>query len=348
MKKIIYLITFFFSSLNAMSQEYMSLTGEGSSLKNGEKFYLISGRNIVDSTLVKDGKFAFTLQGMEPCECSLRRGCEPGSANNLLYLDYCNTHVKIGNETYQSFNNTFMNITVTGNPVHNAVQEVNDIIFKAPNNTNPFEGETLKIKLKDACERADLSSAYILGKYMSLMGRYGLMSDVKACVERMPEKIKSTVPGKIFIEEYNKYSTITTGGQVKNFTMNTPEGKSITLKEFVKGKKLVLIDFWASWCAPCRTEGKNIKSIYEDYYMKGFDVLGVSLDEKKADWLKAITEEGYKWTQVSDLKGFKSPVCKNFSITSIPALFLIDGNGNIIAVNTRGEKLRAKVAEFCE
>lgn len=82
--------------------------------------------------------------------------------------------------------------------------------------------------------------------------------------------------------------------------------------------------------------------------MQGFDVLGVSLDEKKADWLKAIAEEGYQWTQVSDLKGFQSSVCKDFNIIGIPALFLVDGNGRLIAVNVRGEKLRAKVVEFCK
>ncbi len=133
-----------------------------------------------------------------------------------------------------------------------------------------------------------------------------------------------------------------------SFTMNTADGKSITLSEYVKGKKVVLIDFWASWCVPCRKEGKNVKAIYADYNSKGFDVLSVSMDNDAAKWKKAIEEEAYPWAQVSDLKAFKSPVCKQFSIAAVPCLYLVDENLNVIAVNLRGEALRNKVAEICK
>lgn len=133
-----------------------------------------------------------------------------------------------------------------------------------------------------------------------------------------------------------------------SFTMNTLDGKSVTLSEYVKGKKAVLIDFWASWCVPCRKEGKNVKAIYADYHDKGFDVLSVSMDNDAAKWKKAVEEEGYAWTQASDLKAFKSPVCKQFSIMSVPCLYLVDANLNVIAVNLRGEALRNKIAEICK
>lgn len=130
-----------------------------------------------------------------------------------------------------------------------------------------------------------------------------------------------------------------------DFTMNDSEGKAVSLYEYIKGKKCVLIDFWASWCAPCRAEGKNVKAIYADYKDKGFTVLGVSMDTKEPMWRKAMTEEAYPWTQVSDLKGFKSTVCELFGFKAIPALYLIDGEGNVLAVNLRGEALRNKIAE---
>lgn len=119
------------------------------------------------------------------------------------------------------------------------------------------------------------------------------------------------------------------GYEAKDFTLSMPEGKVVSLKEYVKGKKIVLLDFWASWCAPCRKEGENVKAIYADFKDKGFDVLGISLDTDKAKWQKAIEEEGYEWAQVSDLLGFKSPICKQYDINGIPALFLLDGNGKI-------------------
>lgn len=118
------------------------------------------------------------------------------------------------------------------------------------------------------------------------------------------------------------------------------------MKQYLKGKKLVLLDFWASWCGPCRKEGENIKAIYQDFHDQGFDVLGISLDSKKEAWLKGIQEEGYKWEQVSDLLGFKSPVCKAYDVNGIPALFLLDGDGKVIGKNLRGDDLRKKVAEY--
>jgi peroxiredoxin len=133
-----------------------------------------------------------------------------------------------------------------------------------------------------------------------------------------------------------------------SFTMNSIDGKSITLSEYVKGKKAVLIDFWASWCMPCRKEGKNVKTIYADYHSKGFDVLSVSMDNDAAKWKKAVAEEGYSWAQVSDLKAFKSPVCKQFSIVAVPCLYLVDESLNVIAINLRGEALKNKVAEICK
>ena len=91
-----------------------------------------------------------------------------------------------------------------------------------------------------------------------------------------------------------------------------------------------------------------MKAIYADYKDKGFGVLGVSMDTKEPMWRKAMNEEAYPWTQLSDLQGFKSPVCGLFGFKAIPAIYLIDGEGNVLAVNLRGEALRAKIAEICQ
>ena len=348
MRKIVILFILVFVTTGMFALKVMSLSGEGSTLKEGEKLYLYAGSNYPsDSTYVKDGKFRFSLKGMQARECSLVRGNDEKQANMLVYLDNCDTYIKIGAGTYESFHNTFMEAEVLGNPTHVKVQEVNDLIFRNTDHTkDPMQSPEFVAKLKEACSRADMSSAYILGKYCSIASGLGFMSDVKRCYENLSDDVKSSVPGENLREGVEKYVSLSVGFEAKDFTLDNVDGKAIGMKQYLKGKKLVLLDFWASWCGPCRKEGENIKAIYQDFHDQGFDVLGISLDSKKEAWLKGIQEEGYKWEQVSDLLGFKSPVCKAYDVNGIPALFLLDGDGKVIGKNLRGDDLRKKVAEY--
>ncbi len=129
-----------------------------------------------------------------------------------------------------------------------------------------------------------------------------------------------------------------------SFSQTDTSGNEITLSSF-KGKYL-LIDFWASWCRPCRAENPNVKTAYERYKSKGFEVLGVSLDNDKLAWAGAIVKDDLKWTNVSDLKGWKNDVAKKYIVRAIPANYLIDREGKIIAKNLRGESLLNKLAEL--
>ena len=110
--------------------------------------------------------------------------------------------------------------------------------------------------------------------------------------------------------------------------------------------KLVYLDFWASWCGPCRAENPNVLKAYNKYKDKNFTVLGVSLDAKKEPWLAAIKTDGLTWTEISDLKGWNNMVAKQYTIRSIPQNFLIDPTGKIVGKNLRGDDLEAKLASL--
>jgi len=136
------------------------------------------------------------------------------------------------------------------------------------------------------------------------------------------------------------------GNPAKDFSENNTEGHPVSLSSF-KGK-YVLVDFWASWCGPCRMENPNVVKAYQTYKAKGFEVLGVSLDDEthKDKWLEAIQKDGLSWTQVSDLKGWSNAAAGLYGVAAIPQNVLIDPNGIIIAKNLRGQALQDKLASL--
>lgn len=139
-------------------------------------------------------------------------------------------------------------------------------------------------------------------------------------------------------------SRLNPGKVAPDFTQNTPEGDSLTLSS-LKGK-VVLVDFWASWCGPCRRENPNVVKLYNKYKAQGFDILGVSLDRKKEPWLKAIDKDGLPWHHVSDLRGWSNAAAQMYGVRSIPHTVLLDREGRIIARNLKGPQLEYKIDQL--
>ena len=160
------------------------------------------------------------------------------------------------------------------------------------------------------------------------------------------KSIKKTLDGVKTAEKKNDSSAIAVevGTLAPDFSALSPEGKNISLKSALG--KLTLIDFWASWCAPCRQENPNVVALYKDFHAKGLNIIGVSLDENANKWKDAITKDQLTWTQVSNLKGWEDPIAKRYFVDGIPATFLLDEKGIIIARDLRGAELRAKVASL--
>ncbi len=164
---------------------------------------------------------------------------------------------------------------------------------------------------------------------------------------RYAEEIKPKFPKNkavmMFVNKMEGLKKISVGQQAPDFVLNNPDGIPIRLSEY-KGK-YVLLDFWASWCAPCREENPNIVKQQKAFAAKGFDVLGVSLDDDKGDWVRAIRYDNLNWSHVSDLKRWDSEIAALYKVEGIPASFMIDPTGKIVAKNLRGPDLEKFLSE---
>ena len=148
------------------------------------------------------------------------------------------------------------------------------------------------------------------------------------------------------VDEYIAlYERVQIGHPFMDFTLQTKDGIDVNLAETIKNNKVTLIDFWASWCGPCREENPFVKAAYEEYHAKGLEIIGISLDRNEAEWLMAVKEDGLPYIQVRDIDKKASG---DYLVRYIPSNYLFDQNGLIIARNLRGEELEAKLAEVLE
>lgn len=143
------------------------------------------------------------------------------------------------------------------------------------------------------------------------------------------------------IDKLHMLEKTSVGGNISEIVMPSASNELISLNNI--RAKYTLIDFWASWCPPCRTESKLLNNLYNTYQAKGFEIYGISLDSKRENWLNAIVKDKRIWTNVSTVEGFKTPVSLEYGITSLPTNFLIDASGKIIAVNIHGQHLKEKI-----
>lgn len=167
-------------------------------------------------------------------------------------------------------------------------------------------------------------------------------------IDELITKLNTNYPGTSSImqmkQQLDEMRALSVGQVAPDFELPDPNGKMVKLSD-LRGK-YVLIDFWAAWCKPCRQENPNVVRLYNQYKDKGFEVFGVSLDRTKEDWVKAIADDQLTWTHVSDLKYFNSAAAELYKIEAIPATYMIDPDGKIIARDLRGPSLENKLAEL--
>ncbi len=359
-------------SMFAQKGEY-TVKGEVGKLNAPAKAYLAyrtATDNITDSSAIVDGKFEFKGTVNAPVKATLvinykGSGIRSRTAAQLpMYLE-----TGIINVTSPD---SLKNAKISGSKIN----ADNDLYMKAlkpsENKMNAFMAEynaLPKEKQQDEAVRAPLNIRYeaimaekeaatvafikanpasfvSLDAIKALGGSIPDYNKVAPLYNGLTAEVKATPAGVAYAASLEIMKKTMVGAVAPDFTQNDTEGNPVKLSSF-RGK-YVLVDFWASWCGPCRAENPNVVNAFNQYKDKGFTVLGVSLDDEKGKqkWLDAIKKDGLTWTHVSDLKYWNNEVSKSYGISSIPQNVLIDPNGVIVGKNLRGKALLDKLAEI--
>ncbi|KQO20627.1 hypothetical protein ASF10_16255 [Flavobacterium sp. Leaf82] len=365
----------------AAPQSYI-LEGSIKGLSDGTTIELIPGathssENAVAETTSKDGKFSFTGKLKEPRLFYLSFGKNKGYIPVLIE----NSKIKVTAEAETSKENeriNFKNEVVTGSKsndyfkketafredlnndyaaYHKGTEAISNLYGKARTAGNKklmdSIGNSPEWKKFEADEKAffakvQSSSENLIAKHKAtwwgpffMLTQYSYFTpDQKPVFEQFSETAKKSYYGQLVEKEVNPKSLV--GTNLSNFALNDKDGKALNVKDITAGKKYILIDFWASWCGPCRKEIPNLKTAYAAYSDKGFEILSISIDKDQKAWLKALGQENMQWHNLLD----DNKVSNAFNVKTIPATYLVDSKGIIISDNLRGAALEEKLKEL--
>lgn len=308
-----------------------------------------------DSAAVKDGKFTFTGKVSNPEMAMIFLKNRKGGFR--FYLENADINVT---------GDSISNVKITGSQSQKVFEEyqaslksITDQRSKVIKQYMAAKKSNDQAKLKDAQKQLEALGTKREGITKKFIGThpdsflsldllqqvsYGSSyKELNTLYTGLDTTLQNSEKGKAFAKQLAIRQKTAIGKTAPDFTLNNVDGKPVSLSDF-KGK-YVLVDFWASWCGPCRAENPNVVKAYNQYKDKNFTILGVSLDSKADNWKKAIKDDGLTWTHVSDLKGWENAAAAKYGVRAIPANFLINPEGVIIGHNLRGEALEKKLAE---
>lgn len=311
-----------------------------------------SPKDTAAKAIVKDGTFVLKGSVQEPNLYYLNLG----GAQKRAVLFLGNDQVTVSgdvNDLQQleikgsSSHDDFMNFQQVFNPKFQSISALAQQINAGSNDSlmNIYNQQLADVKTQIG-EFVKNKKSSPVSPFLLLV-TYEMMSDPEAVENRLTsldEKVQNGFYGKLLKQELDKLKIGSIGSQAIEFTQNDTTGKPVSFSEF-KGK-YVLIDFWASWCRPCRMENPNVVKAFNKFKDKNFTVLGISLDRSKEAWIEAINFDQLQWTQLSDLKFWSNEVAIKYGIQSIPQNFLVDPNGKIVGKNLRGEALEDRLCEL--
>lgn len=356
----------------SLAQEDFTLKGKIGSFDRPTKLFIDyqeGGRRIVDSVFFKKGAFTYHGRVQNPVPAKLIL-----SPKGMPYEQLSNgdeTLIYLSRGVIQVDGSSVSTAKIRGNRINEDLQRYKDmtaplvekystIYHESLASTDGEDEEAFK-EFERKAKEVNLESEALQKKfvqenkesYISLTLIHELLSPANLhefiipSYQNLSSSVRNTLLGKQVAERIEHFEKLAYGALAPEITLPDTLGNAITLSS-LRGK-YVLVDFWASWCVPCRQENPFLVALYNKYQAKNFTILGVSLDESKTAWLQAIeTDRLQQWTQVSDLLGLHSPVVTTYGLQAIPQNYLLDPEGRIIAHNLRGEDLEAKISELLE
>jgi thiol-disulfide isomerase/thioredoxin len=352
MKKIILLVVLLAMAIPSIAQQ-VKFSVIGTYTNNGEKIYLkdrLTDKRI-DSVVVADGKFSFNGLADKDAFMGVK-------AENLNWaMDFFNDGtpviINVNDSTLKgsSQNERLVKYSVefdsperelmaklekmTEDEMNAKEEEINVMMTQVQEKQLALVNKIFKEERNSLIPLA-FSDIYLLDNGLEAYDQL-VQEQVVFASHPYLKKIKDNLEEMMHPKDSPKLAFI--GQQYTDLEMPDPEGKLHRISDLVGEGKWVLVDFWASWCGPCRVEMPNVLEAYNMYHTKGFEVIGVSLDEKKEAWVKAIANINMPWMQISDLKGWKSAAAPAYKIDLIPDNILIDPQGKIIERGLRGKSL---------
>ncbi len=347
---------------NNLASGKLTVTGNISGMDTGriEFLYPLGDSSQTDTVQVTSGKFTYETELKEPVNMIFRvagtRGeevaffADPGKITVTGYKDSMWASKVKGGVTQTLFLQADESFKAIMKPAENfgqaysaaeQTQNVNEMMRIRSDYDKLVDSLKSSAKSFVFKNRNNILAAYFGLVYLNEPGKEALMNEI---YDTLTPAVKKSYFGTKLGELVSAAGKTAIGNMAPDFSQNDPSGKPITLSS-LRGQ-YVMIDFWASWCGPCRQENPNIVKAYNAYKDKGFTILGVSLDQDKAAWEKAIADDKLTWQQVSDLKYWENAVARTYNIQSIPASLLLDKEGKIIAKDLRGEALEAKLKEL--
>ena len=331
------------------------------SLKNGNdqtvylQKYVDNAPVTIDSAVIANEMAILTAKADDPqvlyaLKVKGKRGSMPFFTENqdmtfVGDLNNMNDAVITGSETQEEWNA----YEETQDQYNVQIRELYAVMQQAFADNDTIKMDSLNTVGTALMEQQDnYRDEYIKAHGESFLAHY-LLDESKQDYDlaTLKELVAGFTTESIYTKDLNDYiakqERLEVGQPFIDFTLQTKEGENVTLSERIGQNKLTLVDFWASWCGPCRKENPVVKAAYEQFHELGFDVIGISVDQDEAAWLKAVEEDQLPWSQVRDAE---NTVSESYMIYYIPSNFLFDQNGTMVAKGLRGEDLTTKLAEI--